>query len=88
MFSDEEIKEIPEGGFMRPGDEIIRWTIFAYLERNELELGQLDFVCSCFIGNKSLSELSFVYCFQHSRGVLEWKTWQERLGTSLATELK
>lgn len=25
MFSDEEIKEIPESSFMRPGDEIIRF---------------------------------------------------------------
>lgn len=32
MFSDEEIKEIPESSYMRPGDEIIRWCLLFYPE--------------------------------------------------------
>lgn len=34
MFADEEIKEIPESIFMKPGDEIIRFDLrFFQVER-------------------------------------------------------
>lgn len=41
MFSDEEIKEMPENSFMRPGDEIIRFRCSIILEA-KLFRGHVD----------------------------------------------
>lgn len=48
MFADEEIKEIPESIFMKPGDEIIRFDL-RFFSSVKMNRDHVDLFYFCFM---------------------------------------
>lgn len=65
MFSDEEIKEIPENSFMRPGDEIIRFRCSIILEAELFRSHVVLFVSACVL----FRFIVLYFLLQHPRGM-------------------
>lgn len=93
MFSDEEIKEISESTYMRPGDEIIRWCSLilrnvdiwsSLISESDLEAWPSWFFV--VFAKQKFVEVCWLL-FQYSWSVPGWQVWQEGLGTSFAAKL-